>query len=93
MGASRQLRATQAVQTLTATVSGLRRALSTVVGAMGSMGMGSPGGMRAKITFLQQGTNSLADGSRQLADGVQQLVDQVKKMGFGWARHRLFCSP
>lgn len=80
---ARQLRATQAVQTLAATVSGLRRALSTVVGAMGSLGMGSPGGMRAKITFLQQGTNSLADGSRQLADGVQQLVDQVKKMGFG----------
>ncbi|WP_082975812.1 RND family transporter [Mycobacterium sp. E2238] len=80
---ARQLRATQAVQTLAATVSGLRRALSTVVGAMGSLGMGSPGGMRAKITFLQQGTNTLADGSRQLADGVQQLVDQVKKMGFG----------
>ncbi|UXA07073.1 MMPL family transporter [Mycobacterium sp. SMC-2] len=80
---ARQLRATQAVQTLAATVSGLRRALSAVVGAMSSLGMGSPGGMRAKITLLQQGTNSLADGSRQLADGVQQLVDQVKKMGFG----------
>ncbi|WP_231614191.1 RND family transporter [Mycobacterium nebraskense] len=80
---ARQLRATQAVQTLASTVSGLRRALSTVIGAMGSLGMGSPGGMRAKITFLQQGTNTLADGSRQLADGVQQLVDQVKKMGFG----------
>ncbi|WP_082950139.1 MULTISPECIES: RND family transporter [unclassified Mycobacterium] len=80
---ARQLRATEAVHTLAATVSGLRRALSTVIGAMGSLGMGSPGGMRAKITFLQQGTNTLADGSRQLADGVQQLVDQVKKMGFG----------
>ena len=80
---ARQLRATQAVQTLAATVSGLRRTLSAVVGAMGSLGMGSPGGMRAKINFLQQGANSLADGSRQLADGVQQLVDQVKKMGFG----------
>jgi putative drug exporter of the RND superfamily len=80
---ARQLQATQAVQTLAATVSGLRRALATVVGAMGSLGMGSPGGMRAKINFLQQGANSLADGSRQLADGVQQLVDQVKKMGFG----------
>ncbi|OBH82343.1 transporter [Mycobacterium scrofulaceum] len=80
---ARELRATEAVHTLAATVSGLRRALSTVIGAMGSLGMGSPGGMRAKITFLQQGTNTLADGSRQLADGVQQLVDQVKKMGFG----------
>ncbi|MGD1283283.1 RND family transporter [Mycobacterium seoulense] len=87
---ARQLRATQAVQTLAATVSGLRRALSTVVAAMGSLGMGSPGGMRAKITFLQQGTNSLADGSRQLADGVQQLVDQVKKMGFGLSEASAF---
>ncbi|BBZ72549.1 RND family transporter [Mycobacterium paraseoulense] len=87
---ARQLRATQAVQTLAATVSGLRRALSTVVAAMGSLGMGSPGGMRAKITFLQQGTNSLADGSRQLADGVQQLVDQVKKMGFGMSEASAF---
>jgi RND superfamily putative drug exporter len=80
---ARQLQATQAVQTLAATVSGLRRALATVIGAMGSLGMGTPGGMRAKINFLQQGADSLADGSRQLADGVQQLVDQVKKMGLG----------
>ncbi len=80
---ARQLRDTRAVQTLAATVSGLRRALTAVTGAMGSLGMGSPGGMRAKINFLQQGANTLADGSRQLADGVQQLVDQVKKMGFG----------
>ncbi|HUH69224.1 MAG TPA: MMPL family transporter [Mycobacterium sp.] len=80
---ARQLRATQAVQTLASTVSGLRRALTTVIGAMGSMGMGNPGDMRAKINFLQQGANTLADGSRQLADGVQLLVDQVKKMGFG----------
>lgn len=80
---ARQLKATQAVQSLAATVSGLRRALSTAIGAMGSLGMGTPGGMRAKINFLQQGTNTLADGSRQLADGVAQLVDQVKKMGFG----------
>lgn len=87
---ARQLRATQAMQTLAATVSGLRRALSAVVGAMGSLGMGSPGGMRAKITFLQQGTNTLADGSRQLADGVQQLVDQVKKMGFGMGEASAF---
>jgi RND superfamily putative drug exporter len=80
---ARQLQATQAVQSLAATVSGLRRALATVIGAMGSLGVGSPGGMRAKINFLQQGTNTLADGSRQLANGVQLLVDQVKKMGFG----------
>ncbi|MGV0043246.1 RND family transporter [Mycobacterium colombiense] len=80
---ARQLKATQAVQSLAATVSGLRRALSTAIGALGSLGMGTPGGMRAKINFLQQGTNTLADGSRQLADGVAQLVDQVKKMGFG----------
>ncbi len=80
---ARQLQATQAVQTLASTVSGLRRALTTVIGAMGSLGMGNPGGMRAKINLLQQGANTLADGSRQLADGVQLLVDQVKKMGFG----------
>lgn len=80
---ARQLQATRAVQTLAATVSGLRRALSTVIGAMGSLGMGGPGGMHAKINLLQQGANTLADGSRQLADGVQLLVDQVKKMGFG----------
>lgn len=80
---ARQLRATQAVQSLATTVSGLRRALSTAIDAMGSLGMASPGGMRAKINFLRQGTSTLADGSRQLADGVQQLVDQVKKMGLG----------
>ena len=80
---ARQLHATQAVQTLAATVSGLRRALATVIGAMGSLGIDSAGGMKAKINFLQEGANSLADGGRQLADGVQQLVDQVKKMGFG----------
>jgi len=79
----KQLQATQSLQTLASTVSGLTRALSTVNGAMGSMGVGSPGGMKAKVNFLQQGANSLADGSKQLADGVQLLVDQVKKMGLG----------
>lgn len=80
---ARQLRATHALQTVAATVSGLRRALRTVVGALGALGMGDPGGVRGKVSFLQQGAASLADGSRQLADGVQSLVDQVKKMGLG----------
>jgi RND superfamily putative drug exporter len=80
---ARQLQATQAVQTLASTVAGLRKALTTVVSAMGSLGMGNGGSVRAKVNFLQQGANSLAEGSRQLADGVQLLVDQVKKMGFG----------
>lgn len=80
---ARQLRATHTLQTVAATVSGLRRALSTVVGALGALGMGEPGGVRGKVAFLQQGAESLADGSRQLADGVQSLVDQVKKMGLG----------
>jgi RND superfamily putative drug exporter len=80
---ARQLRSTHALQTLAATVSGLHRALSTVVGALGALGMGDPGGVRGKVNFLRQGANSLADGSRQLADGVQSLVDQVKKMGLG----------
>ena len=80
---ARQLQSTQAMQTLASTVSGLRRALGTVISAMGSLGMGNPGGMRAEINLLQQGANTLADGSRQLADGVQLLVDQVKNLGFG----------
>jgi putative drug exporter of the RND superfamily len=80
---ARQLQATRVVQTLASTVNGLRRALNTVIRAMGALGMGNPRGMRAKINFLQQGANTLADGSRQLADGVQLLVDQVKKMGLG----------
>jgi putative drug exporter of the RND superfamily len=80
---ARQLQSTQAMQTLASTVSGLRRALGTVISAMGSLGMGNPGGMRAEVNLLQQGANTLADGSRQLADGVQLLVDQVKNLGFG----------
>lgn len=80
---ARQLQATRAVQTLTATVSGLRGALATVIRAMGSLGMSSPGGVRSKINLVNKGVNDLADGSRQLAEGVQLLVDQVKKMGFG----------
>ena len=80
---ARQLQATQTIQTLASTVSGLSRALTTVMTAMGSLGKGNPGGMKAKVNFLQQGANTLADGSRQLADGVQLLVDQVKKMGLG----------
>lgn len=80
---ARQLQATRAVQTLAATVSGLRGALATVIRAMGSLGMSSPGGVRSKINLVNKGVNDLADGSRQLAEGVQLLVDQVKKMGFG----------
>jgi RND superfamily putative drug exporter len=80
---ARQLQSTQAMQTLASTVSGLRRALGTVISAMGSLGMGNPGGMRAEVNLLQQGANTLADGSRQLADGVQLLVDQVKNLGSG----------
>lgn len=79
----KQLQATQSLQTLASTVSGLTRALTTVTGAMGSLGMSNPGGMKAKVNYLQQGANTLADSSRQLADGVQLLVDQVKRMGFG----------
>ncbi len=80
---ARELRSTHALQTLAATVAGLRKALSAAVGALGALGMGEPGGVRGKVGFLQQGATSLADGSRQLADGVQSLVDQVKKMGLG----------
>lgn len=71
------------MQTLAATVSGLRGALATVIRAMGSLGMSSSGGVRSKINLVNKGVNDLADGSRQLAEGVQLLVDQVKKMGFG----------
>ncbi len=80
---ARQLQATQALQTLAQTVNGLRKALTTVMGAMGSLGMSSPGGMQNKVNFVKNGANMLADGSRQLAEGVQMLVDQVKKMGGG----------
>ncbi len=80
---ARELQSTQAVQTLAATVTQLRQSLGSAVGSLNSLGMGTPGGIRAKINFLQQGAKSLADGSRQLSDGVQQLVDQVKKLGFG----------
>ena len=79
----RQLKATQGLQTLAQTVSGLSRALTTVTSAMGSLGMGNGGSMHSKINYLQNGANQLADGSKQLADGVQLLVDQVKKMGLG----------
>ena len=80
---ARELQSTQALQTLASTVTELRRTMGSAVGSLNSLGMGTPGGIRAKINFLQQGATSLADGSRQLADGVQQLVTQVKKLGFG----------
>ncbi len=80
---ARELQATQGLQTLASTVTGLRRSLSAVTTAMGKLGMSSPGGMQNKITYVKDGANMLADGSRQLADGVQLLVDQVKKMGGG----------
>ncbi len=80
---ARQLQATQAVQTLASTVTGLSRALTTVTSAMGSLGMGNGGSMHSKVNYLQNGANMLADGSKQLSDGVQLLVDQVKKMGLG----------
>ena len=80
---ARQLQATQAVQTLASTVTGLSKALTTVMSAMGALGMGNSGSMHSKVNYLQNGANTLADGSKQLADGVQLLVDQVKKMGLG----------
>jgi len=80
---ARDLQSTQALQTLASTVTELRRSMGSAVGSLNSLGMGTPGGIKAKINFLQQGATSLADGSRQLADGVQQLVAQVKKLGFG----------
>ena len=87
---ARQLQATGSLQTLASTVSGLSRALTTVTGAMGSLGMGNGGSMHAKVNYLQNGANQLADGSKQLADGVQLLVDQVKKMGFGLGQASTF---
>jgi putative drug exporter of the RND superfamily len=80
---ARQLQATQALQTLASTVTGLSKALTTVTSAMGALGMGNSGSMHSKVNYLQNGANTLADGSKQLADGVQLLVDQVKKMGLG----------
>lgn len=53
---ARQLQATRAVQTLAATVSGLRGALATVIRAMGSLGMSSPGGVRSKINLVNKGS-------------------------------------
>src|SRR6185437_102006 len=70
---ARQLKATEGIQTLAATVSGLRKALTTLMASMGKLGMGNPGGMQSKITYVKQGANMLADGSKQLADGVQLL--------------------
>jgi putative drug exporter of the RND superfamily len=80
---AQQLQATQALQTLAATVDGLRRALSTVMSSLGALGLNGPGGMQGQVNSVRNGANQLADGSRQLADGVQLLVDQVKSMGGG----------
>jgi putative drug exporter of the RND superfamily len=76
---ARNLQSTQEMQTLGATVNGLRNALNTAVSALESVGSG----IRAKMNQLQQGANALAEGSRAVADGVQLLVDQTKKMGAG----------
>jgi putative drug exporter of the RND superfamily len=76
---ARNLQSTQEMQTLGATLTGLRRALNTAVGALEAAGSG----IQSRISQLQQGANALADGSRAVADGVQELVNQTKKLGAG----------
>jgi RND superfamily putative drug exporter len=76
---ARNLQSTQEMQTLGATVAGLRKALNTAVGALQAAGSG----IQSRINQLQQGANALANGSRAVADGVQALVDQTKKLGAG----------
>ena len=75
----RQLRSAQPTQSLDSTVTGLRSALGTATNALQFLG----GGLRNRLTTLQQGVDALADGSRKLADGVKLLADQVKQMGGG----------
>jgi putative drug exporter of the RND superfamily len=82
----RQLQSAQPGQTLNSMVTGLRSALATATNALQFLG----GGLRDRLTTLQQGADALADGSRKLADGVQLLVDQVKQMGGGLSEASTF---
>ncbi|MGY4708727.1 MMPL family transporter [Mycolicibacterium sp. CBM1] len=79
----RELSNTQAVQSLSATTSALRRGMDTATKAMRSMGLDSPASVQDRLSALQRGADRLASGSRQVADGVQQLVSQINGLGGG----------
>ncbi len=80
---ARQLQATQAGQTLDATVNPLRKSLDSAAKALQSLGLDNPAGMRSRLLEVQKGASTLADASRQVADGVQSLVEQTRKLGNG----------
>lgn len=70
-------------QSLNASVTRVRGALTNLTKVMHSMGMDKPGGLQGNLSSLQDGADRFAGGSRQVADAVAQLVDQVKQLGTG----------
>lgn len=78
-----QLQSTQSLQTISATASGLNRALQSVTSSLRALGLDTPRNAQTSIVTMQNGFNDLAGASRQLADGVQLLVDQTKRLGAG----------
>lgn len=79
-----QLQSTGPLSTLSQTVTGLTKSLTSLSASTGSTApSGAPGGGSSggPLGNMQRGLDSLADGSRQVADGVEQLVSETKRMG------------
>lgn len=87
---ARQLRDTEATQTLAKTTANLRRAVELAGGALRSLGADNPSGLQARLNGFQQGANTLADAGRQVADGVERLVGETLEMSGGLAQASQF---
>ncbi|WIM88718.1 RND family transporter [Candidatus Mycobacterium wuenschmannii] len=77
---SKKLESAQGTDTLGATTDKLKQLVNQLNSATQVLG---GGGLSAKLAYLQNGANQLADGSRKLADAVALLVGQTKEMGAG----------
>jgi putative drug exporter of the RND superfamily len=75
---SRNMQATQQMQTVGAALTQLQQTLNQAVGALKAIK-----GLPATMNNLQRGSKALAMGSRALAGGVKELVDQTRRIGGG----------
>ncbi|OBK38961.1 hypothetical protein A5658_25460 [Mycobacterium sp. 1245111.1] len=77
---SKKLESTEGTESLGAATDKLKQLVTQLNSATQMLG---GGGLQAKLAYLQNGANQLADGSRKLADAVALLVGQTKQMGAG----------
>lgn len=89
-GLFRQLKATDSLHTLSATVNSLVKSLKSANTALQALGMGDQRSAKTQLLSAQQGANDLASASRQIADGVQLLVGETKRMGVGLSQASAF---